>query len=264
MVVLEIRIRDNLCPFHFVTDEFLISNEAIDRSFVLVGSALCHRVDAGAGKAAFANIKGGKRNLHLLYSVEWDGLSIGLSARSRIIETKGIVEIGAVKRDVVEEPVLSAEAEIPIASGIQAREVPGAPLHRGQLGRFNAINIRCRPSSPAVHDFVNLSRHNHLRTGNRFFRQSKVDSQILSNAEIDIGLALPLVSKNGSRDSVWTSDLHVQNVELSIRSRGSSISSAARLMDSDDVGAGQSFSLVAHNDAGQGRRCNTLGMEMTA
>ena len=83
----------------------------------------------------------------------------------------------------------------------------------------------------------------------RFFLKFEVDSYGLGQIYIDVRFGLSLISDEGYRNAVWTSNSHVTNVESAAISYRSSVSGATWFMDDDHIGADEGFALSICNQA---------------
>ena len=97
--------------------EGVVAVKAEYRSIELIGPRFCDRVDAGAGKARLCYVIGGDIDLDLVDGVERYGLGVGLAAWGGGVEAEGVVEDGAVEREVVVLTVASGEGQSIIGRG---------------------------------------------------------------------------------------------------------------------------------------------------
>src|SRR5436190_24343246 len=124
------RIGDELRAAYFVSHQIFIPDETVERSPEFVRSAFRYGVDPCARESSFANVEWRNRHLHLFDRIEGDRLGIRLTPGGRIVEPEWIIKVRSIQRDIIEEPVPSAEAEISITPGIEPGQIPGASLNR--------------------------------------------------------------------------------------------------------------------------------------
>ena len=118
LVKLQVRIGNNFIATNLIAKQIFVPTKGINRPSKVIGTAFGYGVDTGAAKAAFSNVKGSKGNLNLFHRIIRHWLGIGLSAWRRIIQAKRIVEIRAIERDIVVQPISAAKTEIAVVARV--------------------------------------------------------------------------------------------------------------------------------------------------
>ena len=251
----QIRVGDDRRPPHRVAEQVLVATERVGGSVIFVSAALGHRVDVRAGKPALAHIEGGDRDLHLRDRVVRNRLGIGLSARRRVVEAEGIVEVRPVQRDVVVQPVSTREAVVAVVAWVHPNQVARAALDRGQQRDLLRIDERRRAGAPRVEHRVTLSgRFDGLQL-DRLGLETEIDAQVLPEAQEDAVLGVGFVPDAGSRHPVRPADSHVGDVIRSPCPRDGSVLRAAGNVHRHDRRISQRGSVLGGDDAAH-RRCS--------
>lgn len=186
-----------------------------------IGPRFCYRVDAGAGEAGLCDVVGGDIDLDLVDGVEGDGLGVGLAAGGGGVQAEGVVEDGAVEREVIvlavapgeRQSIISrggggGEAQVVVGRAGDGREVPdetAADIGRG--ARFFVVE------APGV-------------GGNRdagellcFFGEGDLDGVVLPQFEKDIIRAGGFEVDIRGYDAVGAADAQVGNGKMPVLPR---------------------------------------------
>src|SRR5687767_6296515 len=171
------------------------SVERIRRGTKLVGSTLLDGVYVGPGESPLAHVERRERNLKLRYRIVRHGLGVCLPARGWIVESEWIVEVGSVYRNVVVEPVSTAEAHVAVAPRIETGEIARAALDRRRKRDFSRID-RHRSTGPSGIEYrIPLRQHLHTRKLLRLSLELKVKTKGLAERDKHVALGPRLISE---------------------------------------------------------------------
>ncbi len=227
--------------------EPFVAEPVVERTAEVVAAAAGDRVDASADEVALTDVVGGHVDLDLLDGRHGDGGNAGSVAR-RTAETKGVVEVGAVHREVVEAVVLAGEGAVAARLGRQLGEGVDAIALRGQ--RRQRLTVDCRGGTRAgrAEDRVGLRRDDHL-FGDRKDGQLELEVLGHTKAQGDVLGHDGLEAVEGGRDGVRAAHPHAGDVEVPVGPGDDLIAGARGLVDGEHGGTGNSLLLRVGDDA---------------
>ena len=257
----EVGVGSDLRASHRVAEQGVVAPERVRRGLILVRPALGHRVDVGTREPSLAHVEGSNGNLHLLDCVVGHRLGVGLAARRRVVQAERVVEVGPIERNVVVQPVAPREAVVAVVPWIRANQVAGAALDRGEQLDLPGINEGGRTGTPRVEHLVALRRRDHRRQLNRLSFQTKIDAQVLPQAQEHVRFGVGPIADPGGRYAIGPAHPHVGRVVSAARPRNRPILRAARHVHGDDVRVGQRSSVLVGDDAAHRGGGHSLTMQ---
>ncbi len=213
---------------HLVADQALVTVEREAGDLPLVGSASGDRVDAGSRESALTHIVRGDLDGHLFHSVERNGLRRRLTTRCRVVEAERVVEVGSVQRDVVVQPVPSAEAEVAVAARIDSREIPCAAAHRRQGNHLRSRDGRGCAGPVAVQDLILVRRYRQRLEFDCRLSQYETEPRTLTQYDVEPFRGAWLMAQQGEGHRVGASNTHAPDREHASSSRDRAVRRAAR------------------------------------
>ena len=239
-----IRVGHHRLSADVVAQQRLVPPVAIERAPQAVGAALGDNIDVRAGEAALAHVEWRDGDLHLLDRVVRHRLGVGLPAGGRIVEPEGIVEVGAIERDVVVQPVPTGEGEVAVAPRIQSGQVARASLDGREYLDLLGRDERGRAGALGVQDVVPLRRHRDLFQRDRLRNELEVLPPGLPKAEEHVVHRARLEPDHRRGDGIRTADAKIGQAVGAARPHHCAILGTARHVHREHYGIGERHSVL--------------------
>ena len=144
-----------------VTAHVLVAVEDVGTAAEGVGTTLGNGVNTTADEVGLANVVGRDHHLHLLDSLDRDGVT---TTRQVVTQTEVVVEVCTIDREVSQTTVGTSKAHAITTEGRQTGNVGQAAGNGRQVGNLGAVDVGCSTGLLGT-ELRGLGGYNHLTQG---------------------------------------------------------------------------------------------------